>query len=87
MGEIQVGRVAHYYGKVGVAIVEIQAGELRIGDTIRIRGKSTDFSQQLESMEEDRKPVQAAGPGQVIGIKVRERAREDDRLYKEVPDG
>jgi len=87
MAEVQVGRVTHYYGKVGVALIEIQAGELRVGEDIRIRGKTTDLSQKVESMEMDRKPVQSAGPGQVVGIKVRERVREDDRVYREVPDG
>jgi putative protease len=86
MGETHIGRVTHYYGKVGAAVIEMQAGELRVGDTIRIRGKTTDLSQTVESMEVDRKPVQSAGPGQMIGIKVRERVREDDRVYKEVPD-
>jgi putative protease len=87
MGEIAVGRVTHYYGKVGAAVIEIQAGDLRVGDTIRIRGKTTDFSQQVESMEVDRKPVQSAGPGQLVGIKVRERVREEDRVFKEAPGG
>jgi GTPase len=45
------------------------------------------LSQKVESMEMDRKPVQSAGPGQVVGIKVRERVREDDHVYREVPDG
>lgn len=87
MTEIQVGRVTHYYGKVGAAVIELQAGDLRVGDTIRIRGKTTDFSQTVESMEVDRKPVQSAGPGQVVGIKVLERARVDDRVFKEIPGG
>jgi putative protease len=86
MAEVQVGRVTHYYGKLGVALIEIKAGELRVGEDIRIRGKTTDFSQKVESMELDRKPVQSASPGQVIGIKVRERVREDDGVYREVPD-
>jgi putative protease len=86
MAEVQVGRVTHYYGKLGVALIEIQAGELRVGDTIRIRGKTTDLSQNVESMELDRKPAQSASPGQLVGIKVRERVREDDRVYREVPD-
>jgi putative protease len=86
MGEVEVGRVTHYYGKVGVALIEIRAGELRVGDDIRIKGKTTDLSQKIESMEIDRKPVQSAGAGQLVGIKVRERVREDDHVYREVPD-
>lgn len=85
MGEVEVGRVTGYFGKVGVAAIEIHAGDLRIGDTIRIRGKNTDFSQTVESMEVEHQPVDTAVPGQVVGIKVRERARERDLVYKEIP--
>ncbi|MFQ5988790.1 MAG: translation elongation factor-like protein [Candidatus Methylomirabilales bacterium] len=85
MGETQVGRVTRYFGKVGVAAVEIQAGDLHIGDTICIRGKTTDFSQTVESMQLEHEVVQKAVPGQLVGIKVRERVRENDLVYKVVP--
>jgi len=85
MSEVQVGRVTRYFGKVGVAAIEIHGGNLRIGDTIRIRGKTTDFSQPVESMEVEHQSVETAVPGQLVGIKVRERAREDDVVYKEIP--
>lgn len=81
----QVGRVTRYFGKVGVAVIEIQAGGLRIGDTIRIRGRTTDYSQRVESMEVERQPIQTAVPGQVVGVKVQERVREHDLVYKEAP--
>ncbi len=87
MAEVQIGRVTRYFGKVGVAAIEIQAGELRKGDTIHIRGKTTDFSQTVDSMEVEHQPVEAAGPGQLVGIKVRDRAREHDLVYKEIPEG
>lgn len=85
MSEVQAGRVTRYFGKVGVAAIEIHGGSLRIGDTIRIRGKTTDFSQTVESMEVEHQSVETAVPGQLIGIKVRERVREDDVVYKEIP--
>lgn len=85
MSEVQVGRVTRYFGKVGVAAIEIHGGNLRIGDTICIRGKTTDFSQPVESMEVEHQSVETAVPGQLVGIKVRERAREDDVVYKEIP--
>lgn len=87
MGQVEVGRVSRYFGKVGVAAIEIHGGELRVGDTIRIRGTTTDFSQTVESMEVEHQPVQVAGPGQLVGVKVRERAREHDLVYKETPEG
>jgi putative protease len=85
MGEVEIGRVTRYFGKVGVAAIEVHAGDLRMGDTIRIRGKTTDFSQSVESMEVEHQPVQTAVPGQVVGVKVRERVREHDLVYKEIP--
>jgi translation elongation factor EF-1alpha len=85
MSEVQVGRVTRYFGKVGVAAIEIVGGDLRIGDTIRIRGKTTDFSQTVESMEAEHRSIETAVPGQLIGVKVRERVREDDAVYKEIP--
>ncbi len=86
MGEVEIGRVSHYFGKVGVAAIEMH-GELRVGDTIRIRGKTTDFSQTVESMEVEHQSVQLAAPRQIVGIKVRERVREHDLVYKEIPEG
>jgi putative protease len=85
MGEVKVGRVTGYFAKVGVAAIEVQAGDIRIGDTIRLRGKHADFSQIVESMEIERQPVQVAMPGQVIGVKVGERVRENDLVYKVTP--
>ncbi len=85
MGEMQVGEVNRYFGKAGVAAVEIQAGSLQVGDTIRIRGKQTDFSQVVESMQLEHEVVQTATPGQLVGIKVQERVREHDLVYKVVP--
>lgn len=85
MGEVQVGQVTGYFGKVGVAAIEILSGDLRIGDTIHIRGKTTEFSQTVESMQLEHQPVQTAVPGQVVGIKVSERVRGRDLVFKEIP--
>jgi U32 family peptidase len=85
MSEMQVGRVTRYFGKAGVAAIEIQAGGLHVGDTIQIRGKTTDFSQVVESMQLEHEVIQTATPGQLVGIKVQERVREHDLVYKVVP--
>jgi len=77
----EVGRVTHFFNKIGVAVVELN-GTLRIGDNIRIKGKNTDFEQTVESMQIEHKPVEEAGPGDSIGLKVRERVREGDIVYK-----
>ena len=77
-----VGKVVHYYTQLSVAIVELTQGSLRVGDTIHIKGHTTDFKQPVESMEIEHQKVTEATPGQSFGIKVREHAREHDIVYK-----
>jgi translation elongation factor EF-1alpha len=81
MGEQLVGTVTHYFGQPHVAIVGITEGELRVGDTIRIAGAHSDFTQQIRSMELEHEPVDSAKVGDSVGIQVSERAREHDRVY------
>jgi len=82
MGEQFVGTVTHYFGKPGVAIVDITAGEVNVGDTIRIAGHSSDFTQQIGSMELEHEAVDSAKVGDSVGIKVDERAREHDDVFR-----
>ena len=81
MEEQLVGTVTHYFGQPHVAIVEITGGQLRVGDTIRIAGAHSDFTQQIGSMELEHVPVESAKPGDNVGIQVSERTREHDRVY------
>jgi translation elongation factor EF-1alpha len=81
MGEQLVGTVTHYFGQPHVAIVEISDGLLHVGDTIRIAGAHSDFTQQIRSMELEHEPVETAKVGDSVGIQVSERAREHDRVY------
>lgn len=83
--EKQVGRVTHYFGKVGVAAIELE-DTLKVGDTIRIKGHTSDWTQKVESMQIEHQQVQEAGPGDVIGIKVNDHAREHDVVYKVLED-
>lgn len=85
MEEVKVGRVVEYYARIGVAGVQIEEGSLSIGDTVHIRGHTTDLEQVVESMELEHKPIQKAEPGQMVGIKVRDRVREKDIVYKVIP--
>jgi putative protease len=80
--EERIGRVANYYSRIGVAAVKIEGGILSIGDRIRIKGSTTDFTQAIESMEIDRRPVSSASRGQSVGIKVKERVRPNDIVFK-----
>ena len=82
MAETRVGVVTHYFGNIAVAAVEITKGELEVGDTIHIKGHTSDFKQSVESMQVDNRPVDVARPGDTIGIKVVEHAREHDAVFK-----
>lgn len=78
---VEVGRVTHFFPKISVAVVELKA-PLKVGDHILIRGATTNFEQIVESMQIEHRPVQEAGPGQAIGLKVRDRVRKKDIVYK-----
>ncbi|MHC1586720.1 MAG: U32 family peptidase C-terminal domain-containing protein [Candidatus Hecatellaceae archaeon] len=80
---VEVGRVTHYFSKISVAVVELKA-PLKVGDRILIRGATTNFEQTVDSMQIEHKPVQEAQPGQSVGIKVKDRVREKDIVYKVV---
>jgi len=84
MLETLVGRVTHYFGRIGVAVVKLSA-PLSQGDTVHFRGKSTDFTQVLESMQIEHQPVREAKPGDEVAIKVSNRVREGDEVYKVTP--
>ncbi len=86
MSEQLIGTVTHYFGKAQVAGIEITEGELHVGDTIHVIGHTSDFTQQIESLQIDRAPVESAGVGDQIGIKVAEHAREHDKVYRVLPD-
>jgi len=85
MAEEEVGVVAHYFGRAGVAAVKLK-GDLAVGDTIHIKGHTTDFTQTVESMQIEHQAVQSATPGQDVGMKVKDHAREQDVVYKVVSD-
>jgi putative protease len=78
---LQVGTVTHYFGKVGVAVLALSGG-LQVGDRIRILGHTTDFEQVITSMEIDHKKVDSVKPGDDMALKVRDRVRCGDVIYK-----
>lgn len=82
MAETQIGKVTHYFSKIGVAAIEVTAGSLSVGDTIHIKGHTSDFTQKVDSMQVDNQAVSTALPGNSVGIKVKEHAREHDLVYK-----
>lgn len=80
MSEVKVGTVSHYYGKIGVAGIELE-GEIRVGDTVHILGHTSDFTQKVDSIEIDHQKVESAGPGDSIGLALVERARVHDEVF------
>ena len=76
-----VGKISHYFTKIGVGVIEL-SDELKVGDRISIEGATTNIQQTVDSMQIEHQNVQSAGSGQSIGLKVVQRAREGDLVYK-----
>lgn len=77
----EIGKVTHFFSKISVAVIEL-AAPLSVGDTIRIQGPTTNFDQTVDSMQIEHENVQTAKKGQSIGLKVKDRVREHDTVYK-----
>ena len=82
MAEQKIGVVTHYFGKIGVAALSIVDGELGVGDTIHVIGHTTDFTQEVESMQVDHATVETARTGDEVAIKTAEYVRENDEVFK-----
>jgi len=81
MEEIAIGRVERFFSKIGVAAIKITSGELKVGDTIKFKGHSTDFEQTVESMQVEHNNVEKVMAGEDVGIKVKEKVRDHDMVY------
>jgi translation elongation factor EF-1alpha len=86
MAEVEIGKITHYFSKIGVAAIEITSGTLSVGDTIHVKGHTSDFTQKIESMQLDNQPVQQATVGQNVGFKTVDHARIHDAVYKVTPE-
>jgi len=82
MSEEQVAVVVKFFAKPSVAALEITSGGLNSGDVLRYKGHTTDFTENVISMELDNQTVETAKVGDLVGIKVKERVRENDKVYK-----
>lgn len=80
---VEVGRVTHFFTKISVAVIELKA-PLTVGDRIVVKGPMTDFEQVVDSMQIEHKNVQRAEAGQSIGLKVAQRVKEKDVVYKKL---
>jgi U32 family peptidase len=86
MAEKRIGEVMKFFTKPSVAAVKITDGEINVGDSIKFSGHTTDFTDVVQSMEVDNKSVQKAVAGDFIGIKVSDRVRPGDEVFRIIPD-
>jgi translation elongation factor EF-1alpha len=84
MQEKEIGKITHYYGHLNVGIIELQ-DSLKVGETIHIKGHSSDFTQPVDSIQIEHAGVVEAKSGDVIGIKVAQKAHPHDKVYKVIP--
>lgn len=84
MDEIPVGRVTHFFPAISVAAVELEE-ELRLGDTIRVAGHTSNFVQEVRSMQIDHLAVESATVGDVVAVETVERARVNDLVFRALP--
>jgi putative protease len=80
---VEVGRITHFFSKISVAVIEL-TDSLAVGDTIAIKGPTTDFEQTVDSMQIEHENVREAKAGQSVGLKVAQRVRETDIVYKKL---
>jgi putative protease len=80
MKEKLIGKITHYFDKISVAIVEL-SGVLKVGDRVHVKGNSTDFEQDISSIQIEHENVEKAKKGDAIGAKVDEKVKEGDEVY------
>lgn len=76
-----VGEVNHFYNRIGVAVIDL-TDTLQLGDQVHFLGRSTDFRQEVQSMQIEHESISEAGKGQEIAMKVERRVRNHDKVYK-----
>lgn len=77
----KIGEVTHYFTDINVGVIEL-SGDLKVGDEISIEGETTDIQQPVDSMQIEHEDVEEASSGDAVGMKVKDRVRETDIVYK-----
>lgn len=77
-----IGKITHYFPHVKAGVIEISAGEVSVGDTLHIKGHTTNFKQKIASMQINHVPIKSAKKGDEIGLLVKRRVRGGDTVYK-----
>ncbi|HSW35539.1 MAG TPA: hypothetical protein VLH18_02940 [Candidatus Limnocylindrales bacterium] len=81
MERLEIGRVTHYYSKIGVAVIKLDA-TLNAGNQVAIIGSTTDLEQKVKSMQVEHRNIDSAKPGDLVGLKVAGKVREGDTVFK-----
>lgn len=84
MADEQVGVIVKFFAKPSVAAIQVTGGTIKVGDVLKYSGHTTDFTEEVTSMQVDNEEVEEAGTGAMVGIQVKERVRENDKVYKVV---
>lgn len=84
MPEEQVAVIVKFFSKPSVAALEVTNGTIKKGDILRYKGHTTDFTEEISTMEIDNQVVDEVKVGDLVGVKVKERVRENDKVYKVV---
>jgi putative protease len=86
MAEEKIGEIVKFFAKPSVAAIKITAGELKVGEKIKLVGHTTNFEEVIQSMEVNNQKVEKAVVGDYIGVKVSDRVRPGDEVFKVIPD-
>jgi selenocysteine-specific translation elongation factor len=81
MSEELIGEVSHWFGNINVAGIKL-SDKLAVGDRVQIKGHTSDFEEEIASMQLDNEDVEVAGAGDEIGVRLQSRARVGDSVYK-----
>ena len=82
MKDHEIGYVSKYFGQISVAAIEITAGKLNVGDTIHIKGHTTDLKEEVKSIQIEHDAVESAKKGDSIGVQVSDKTRRKDKVFK-----
>lgn len=81
MADTKIGKISHYYDKIGVAVVEVIA-PIKVGDKLKFSGHDNEFEQAITSMQIEHEQIQTAKKGQAIGMKVDQPVKPGDEVFK-----
>jgi translation initiation factor IF-2 len=85
MAEEEIGHITHYFPKINVAVIEVTAGSIKVGETIRIKGHTSDFTQTVDSLQQEHLQVPEIKTGGSAGLKVKDHVREGDKVFRVTP--